>query len=352
MNISDLSRMHDLKPVLNSLPGESVPYYLASGEGLRYESGGQHWTVIARSSDTDGDFDAAYIQGARGTEVPFHELTDHQRSYYVFEGSVQVWLPGQSRILTQGDSVHVPPGTPIAYRMLSHLTRILMFSAPGGALDALARPELETERRIYAATPQSDELLLPSGLRVDDVDRVNARALDDIGEDLLPEGQEAYVIRAGEGDRRAWPDTINAYSARGANTGRQYFAVTTLASKQPYIIRHFHQQHTENFFCLTGRVWLWVNGEELLLTAGDFLYAPAGTIHSFAIAAHNTRMLGILTTDVFEPFFDVTGQETQDIVQTDGLIDPMSVPAAMQANPDLDVVVVDGPPERTRAIGI
>src|SRR5699024_2921276 len=137
-------------------------------------------------------------------------------------------------------------------------TRILMFSAPGGALDALARPELETERRIYAATPQSDELLLPSGLRVDDVDRVNARALDDIGEDLLPEGQEAYVIRAGEGDRRAWPDTINAYSARGANTGRQYFAVTTLASKQPYIIRHFHQQHTENFFCLTGRVWLWV----------------------------------------------------------------------------------------------
>src|SRR5699024_9051690 len=150
--------------------------------------------------------------------------------------------------------------------------------------------------------------------------------------DLLPDGQEAYVIRAGEGDRRAWPDTINAYSARGVNTGRQYFAVTTLASKQPYIIRHFHQQHTEHFFCRAGRAWLWDDGAGLLLTAGAGLAAPAGAIHSFALDAHRARMLGILTTDVFEPLFDGPGQQRPDRRQADGLLDPMSVPAPMQAN--------------------
>lgn len=352
MSTPDLDAVHSLRPVINELPGEPVPYYLASGEGLRYESAGQHWTVIARSSDTGGTFDAAYILGARGTEVPFHALPGHQRSYYVFDGSVQVWLPGESRILVPGDSVHVPAGTAVAYRMLSHLTRLLFFSAPGGALDELASSGAETERHVYAAAPDG-KLLLPGNALLDDDAAPLARTtVRDAADDVLPTGQEAYFLRAGGGDRRAWPDAVNAYSARGRNTGGQYISVATLAAPQPYIIRHFHQQHTENFFCLSGRIWIWVNGEELLLTAGDFLHAPVGTIHSFAIAAHNTRMLGILTTDVFEPFFDVTGQATDDLVHTEGLINPMTVPAAMQANPDLDVVVVGGPPERVRGSGL
>lgn len=94
----------------------------------------------------------------------------------------------------------------------------------------------------------------------------------------------------------------------------------TLGGRSPYIPQHFHRHHTENFFVLSGRVWLYVNGVETLLTAGDYLHAPAGTIHSFAFDAHTTRMLGILTSDVFENFFDVTGEATDDLVYTEGLI--------------------------------
>lgn len=36
------------------------------------------------------------------------------------------------------------------------------------------------------------------------------------------------------------------------------------------------QPDPERFVCLTGRVWVWVNGTELLLTAGDFLQSPRG----------------------------------------------------------------------------
>lgn len=350
MTVTDLETMHGLEPVIDALPGEPVPYYLANGEGLRFETDGQLWTVIARGADTGGLFDAAYVQGPRGAETPFHSLPDHQRSYFVVEGSVQVWLPGQCRVLVPGDSVHVPEGTPVAYRMLSHMTRLLFFSAPSGALDALVGSEATVQHHIYSPAGSGHaELLLPGGSRIHDLPRVDAQ---DVWDERLPAGAEAYFLRSRTGDRRAWPDAINAYAARGRHTGGRYFAVDTVAAPQPYIIRHFHQQHTENFLCLSGRVWLWVNGQELLLTPGDFLHAPAGTVHSFAIAAHNTRMLGLLTSDVFEPFFDVTGVATDDLVHTEGLIDPSVIMGGMQANPDLDVVVVGGPPERVRAAGL
>lgn len=356
MTAPDLDAVHALKPLLNQLPGEAVPYYLASGEGLRFERDGQLWTVVARASDTGDAFDAAFILGPRGAQATAHSLPNHQRSFYVFEGSVQFWLPGQSRVLVPGDSVHVPEGTPVAYRMLAHMSRVLMYSAPGGALDALLAGESEIQQHIYSAAgspvseqqPGQDPPLL-SG--VASAASLTAEVTD-TWDAALPGGTQPYFIRGREGDQRGWPDTINTFSSRGRNTGGRYFSVDTLGAPAPYIIRHFHQLHTENFFCMAGRIWLWINGEEVLLTPGDYVHAPAGTIHSFALAAHNTRMLGILSTDVFEPFFDVTGVETQDHVYTEGLIDPSVVIGGIKANPDLDLVVAGPPPERTRAPGI
>ncbi|GAA5052582.1 cupin domain-containing protein [Nocardia callitridis] len=114
-------------------------------------------------------------------------------------------------------------------------------------------------------------------------------------------------------------------------------------------MRHFHRLHTENFFCLSGRILLYANGVETLLTAGDYVHAPAGTIHSFAMDAHNTRMLGMLTTDVFEPFFDRLGETTDDSVYTDGLVDPGTFLTKLGGLADLDVEFVGPPPTRLRA---
>ncbi|WP_370617395.1 quercetin 2,3-dioxygenase [Mumia sp. Pv 4-285] len=343
MSTHDLESIHRLAPVMDALPGEPVPYYLSSGEGRRYELGGQLWTVVARARDTGGAFDAAYLLGPRGASAPFHSLAEHQRSYFVFEGSAQFWLPGESRVLSTGDSIHVPPGVPVAYRLLGHMTRLLMWSAPGGALDLLLDEDAAVDRHVYAASaegrPSSDPWA--RGAQVHDVALADPRDAED--EDL-PKGVEPYFLRAHGGDRREWPDAMNAFSARGRNTGGRYFAVTTLGARQPYIVRHFHRQHTENFFCLSGRIWLWVNGEEVLLTPGDFLHAPAGTIHSFAFTGHNTRMLGLLTTDVFEPFFDLTGDATGDHVYSEGLIDPSVMIGRLQTLSDLDLVMAGPPP--------
>lgn len=232
---------------------EAVPYYLQSGDGLRFERDNQLWTVIALASDTGAAFDAASILGGQGAQEPFHSLADPQRSYVVFDGMVQFWLPRESRILTSGDSIHVPPGVPVAYRMLAHMSRILFFSAPGGPLDALSSGE-GTERTVYSVgtlTGIGGPLLRTGTAQLHDLSHAEVR---DVWDEELPAGVQGYFHRAHTGDTRAWPDAVNSYNARGRNTGRRYFSVTTVGARQPYIHRHFHRLHTENFFCLSGRV--------------------------------------------------------------------------------------------------
>ncbi|GGG03620.1 hypothetical protein GCM10007304_17150 [Rhodococcoides trifolii] len=348
----DLDAIHGLAPVIDALPGEQVPYAVASGEGLRYEIDNQLWTVIARASDTGGLFDAAFVLGPRGAGSGFHSLADHQRSYYVFAGLAQFWLPGESRILGVGDSVHVPPGTPVAYRMLGHQTKLLMWCAPGGALDALHTSGGAVDSRVYSADGKAGvvvttgQVLVPGPALLQDLPMI---AASDAWDDVLPDGVEGYFLRAHTGDNREWPDSMNSIGARGRNTGGRYFSVLTAGAKAPYIPQHFHRLHTENFFCLSGRVWLYANGTERLLTEGDFVHAPAGTVHSFAFDAHNTRMLGMLTSDVFEPFFDITGVATENAVYTEGLVDPGFLMSKLGDLADLDVQFVGPPPTRVQA---
>lgn len=347
----NLEAMHDIRPVVNELPGEPVPYYMASGEGRRYEIGGMLCTVIARSQDTGGLFDAAYLTGGRGEEVPFHADSARQRSFYVFNGSVQVWLGGQSRVLVPGDSVHAPAGTPMAFRMLAHVTRMLTWAAPGGALDIVEQVGNPVDRHIHSGLNAAAEWENAAGSQEISFPDLHHVAAQDSWDEALPEGRQAYFLRSGEGDRTETGDALNTFITRGVNTAGSYFAVDTLGAKAPYFIRHFHQQHTENFVCVSGRIRVYVNGREVLLTEGDFVHAPAGTIHTFAFEAHNTRMLGILTPDVFERFFDLTGRATERHVHPEGPTSLAANPAELAAA-ELDLVVVGPPPERAAGLGL
>ncbi|WP_432506757.1 quercetin 2,3-dioxygenase [Kineococcus arenarius] len=361
----DLETVHGLAPVRNALPGEPVPYYVAHGEGHRYELDGQLWTVFARAADTGGLFDAAWVDGPRGASTAHHVHRDQQRSFVLVRGSAQVQLGGASRVLVPGDSFNVPAGTPLAWRFLAHGTRLLTWAAPGGALalvEALGTPVDVHAHRDRPSGPPSPqrrrEAGAPLGVTFPSLEEVRT---DDRWDADLPAGVEPYFLRGGEGDRLRTPDALYTYLSRGRNTDHRYFAIHTVGAPGRYFGRHFHREHTENFLCLSGRVWLWVNGTEVLLTPGDFVHAPAGTIHTFAFDAHRTEMLGILTPDVFEPFFSVLGSPTQDrsypepgtmSSESTDLVGPPPVAVLQKLQDELDLVLVGPPPERTAGLGI
>ena len=182
-----------------------------------------------------------------------------------------------------------------------------------------------------------------------DVERVAPTFRQDAG---LPAAQSPYFLSAGEGERLVSYQTMFTYLSRPANTGSNYFAVHTKGAKSPYIPLHFHEQHTENFLCTEGRMWIYANGREVLLTKGDFLHAPAGTIHSFAFDSHNTQMVGFLTPSVFNGFFEYFNKPTEDYMYTEGGTPYMDMEGFGRAQAEMDLTVVGPPPQRRAALDI
>ena len=349
-DIPTLDEANHLAPLIDSLPGRRAPYLMSAGEGERYETGGQLVTVIARAEDTGGQFAAAYVMGRAGAETPFISHRDEHRFVHVTDGRLQLWLPDETHVLVPGDSAVVPAGTPYAYRMTAHRTRFLSWSSPGSGHGWLQACGRRTSSHVYdvgaedaPSSGRATELAAEFGIDVLDMEKVD---LPSKTGSRLPEGISPYVLRSGEGERWSGQRQINTYLTRSRNTDGTYFAMSTVGSRSSFIPRHFHRLHTENFLCLKGRLLLYVNGEQILLTAGDFVHAPAGTIHSFAFDAHYTQMLGLLTTGVFEKFFEYLGQPTEDYLWDEAapVMPPAEGFAAAQA--ELDLQVVGPPPER------
>ncbi|MGV0815156.1 quercetin 2,3-dioxygenase [Mycolicibacterium boenickei] len=337
-DIPELDEVQAAVPGRDALPGRCVPYYLSAGEGRRYEVGGQLVTIIARPEDTGGQFSAAYVYGAKGIESPLLAHDREHRFLYLTDGHLQVWLPGETHRLIPGDSVTIPAGTPYAYRILAHRTRFLSWFTVGDGHSWAEAGGRETSSHVYDAAVRPMQTSVLADLQKRDLPAITGTE--------LPSGPTPYVLRAGEGDRWAGQDQLNTFLARSRNTEATYFAVHTIGSKSAYIPRHFHRAHTENFFCLEGRILLHVNGTELLLTKGDFVHAPAGTIHSFAFDSHNTQMLGLLTTGVFERFFEYMNTPTDAHVHVEGADIGFPEAGFARARAELDLEVVGPPPVR------
>ncbi|MEF2979002.1 quercetin 2,3-dioxygenase [Subtercola sp. YIM 133946] len=343
-------------PVVNALPGEVAPYVMAAGEGARYEIDAKLYTVIARPDDTGGLFSSHYVSGGRGAEAPFATHANEHQTVVVFDGLVQFWLGQDARILAPGDTVAIPAGTPFAYRFLSNYTRLLFWSAGGASIGLLPRVGLAVDSHVHPARANRvvsvDELAAVGpefGVQFASLDKSEPTLQHD---SERPSGVVPFYLSQGEGEHTRTFNQLNTFLSRGENTGSDYFAMHTSGAKAGYIPLHFHQRHTENFLCLEGRLWLYVNGREVLLTKGDFVHAPAGTIHSFALDSNHTQMIGFLAPSIFEKFFDYMNEPTTDPVYPEGGEFFFPAEGFGRAQAELDLVVVGPPPARATALDI
>ncbi|MCU1479764.1 MAG: cupin protein [Subtercola sp.] len=343
-------------PLIDRLPGTVAPYAMSAGEGARYEIDGTLYTVIARPEDTGDLFGAVYISGGRGTEAPFASHTDEHQTVLVFDGLVEFWLGDQARVLATGDSVAIPAATPFAYRFLSSYTRILVWSSSGRSTAMVPRLGLAVDSHVHPARSSRPVSLAELrdvgaefGVTYPDLPKTEPRLQHD---STRPDGVEPYFLSAWEGEHTLTYNQLNTFLSRGENTAKDYFVMHTSGAKAGYIPLHFHERHTENFLCLEGRIWLHVNGQELLLTKGDFVHAPAGTIHSFALDSNHTQMVGFLAPSIFEKFFDYMNTPTTESVYPEGGEFSFPGEGFGRAQAELDLVVVGPPPTRTAALDL
>lgn len=336
----------------DDLPGHLAPYALSSGEGQRHHLGDWHVTTMARLRDTGGEFALHRISLPGGSRSPRLSVPGHTYIHIV-EGEVTVSYEGRTNRLIGGDSASIPAGIAFSLAGSAAINSLFLYSTEEWLHRLASEVGESTGSHIFSRRPASaisdllrSELVDGFGVTVHNHrEPTNQEADAARPGNRLPTGEVPFVNRAGHGDRFETFEQINAYPVRSGNTGGRFFAMNTRGAKAGYIPLHFHQEHSENFLCLGGRVKLHANGEEVLLTPGDFLHAPAGTIHSFSLAANNTHMLGLLTPPVFEPFFEYMNDETDEYVQAEGGQPYFPAAGFEKAQAELDLVVVGPPPE-------
>ena len=89
--------------------------------------------VLVRGEDTDGRFDLVEISDIpAGSSPPLHVHHGHEEGFYVLEGSVTLFVPGDSVELGPGDFFAAPRGVPHTYRVGETDARWLCTSSPAG----------------------------------------------------------------------------------------------------------------------------------------------------------------------------------------------------------------------------
>ncbi|MWV51381.1 cupin domain-containing protein (plasmid) [Rathayibacter sp. VKM Ac-2803] len=338
MTETNVERNSSLAVLFDDLPGEAVPYAIAAGEGRRTLVGGMLVTEIARPIDTGAAFAAAWVSGPLGARVPAARA-EEELFLFVVDGVVELDLDGALHRLTPGDSAHIAAGDLVGWTMRAHTNRILHYSSEGRRQEQLVRMGAAFSGHSHQSEAQ---LLDPASWA--DLGAEYGVTLAGTGEDPAASGR-SRIVRAADGERWASHAQLNSYLARARDTDGSYFAMHTRGARSPWIPRHRHHLHTENFLCLDGRARIEANGTDILLTRGDFLHAPAGTIHSFRFERSDTQMLGLLTTGIFEPFFEFMNEPTRERTPDESGEPWFPVAAFEQARAELDVEVVGPPPE-------
>ena len=88
--------------------------------------------VHVRGDDTDGRYGVVELAGRAGDMPPLHVHHGGDELFYVLEGRMTLFLPGEHVELEAGDAFRAPRDVPHVYRVDSETARWLAFCEPAG----------------------------------------------------------------------------------------------------------------------------------------------------------------------------------------------------------------------------
>lgn len=305
-------RVESPAPV-RELPGETVPYYLADGDGRAHLLLGQVGRALAGREETGGAMSVMTAVGPAGRPIPMHR---HEREHDYFlcvRGAVQVWADGESRILYPGDVASVPAGVLHAYQFHGHYSQFMgpiapagwdrFFDLTGSPYAGPAYPPVDDSPPPFAKFGEAEQRFAMT--YVPDAPYPEATTGPD---DRLPGAEQAYFLRAGEGPRHLLFGQVAFGLMTGAESRGQLGMTLTEGPAGARMLGHVHERTHEAVYCLDGRLRVTVEGREHLLTRGDFVSIPAGTEHAHAMEGALTRVVTMYGPAGLERLHELCGE--------------------------------------------
>lgn len=271
------------------LPDPNRGYIMRASDGVRIDAAGQVALVKAGGPDAPGHLEFLCLSGSEHASLACHVHHRGHEALFVLEGTLDLVLDGSRERLEPGGYASVPPGVPHAYLMRAPRTRIATWTIGGGAVrlhDVLAgthdRPLPADTDSAWTACPTPPRQWRPRGLP----------------DDVMP-----YVLNQGEGEHLAAGRQVFTLLSTQRATGGGFLTVSTEGGPDAATPLHYHNRHTEAFFCVEGQMTMWLDGVQHTLTAGDFVHVPPGAVHAYRLDSPRTRFLGVLSPGISEPFF-------------------------------------------------
>jgi quercetin 2,3-dioxygenase len=281
---------------VRKLPGEAVPYRLADGDGRAHLLLGQVGRTLAGTEETAGSMSVMTALGPAGRPIPMHVHEREHDYFFCVRGAVQVWADGESRILHPGDVASVPAGVLHAYQFHGHYSQFMGPIAPAGwdrffdlcgtPYDGPAYPQVDPSPPPFAKFGEAEVKFAmkyhpeapypPAGTGPDDA---------------LPGSHAAYFLRAGEGPRHVLFGLVVFQVMTGAESGDALGMTVTEGPRGRAIPEHVHERTHEGIFCLDGVLRVRVDGEDHVLTGGDFVSIPKGAAHACLLEGQLTRFV-------------------------------------------------------------
>ena len=126
-------------------------------------------------------------------------------------------------------------------------------------------------------------------------------------------GKQAVVVRRGEGEALSVMGAGVRFLCPADKTGKSWSMMEVTLPKHAGPPSHDHPWD-EAYYVVDGEVRFGMDGREVLASAGDFLYAPGGTLHSFQGASEKpARMLIFDAPAHAESFFRDVDREVKEM---------------------------------------
>ncbi|MGH2869890.1 MAG: quercetin 2,3-dioxygenase [Solirubrobacteraceae bacterium] len=115
----------------------------------------------------------------------------------------------------------------------------------------------------------------------------------------------AVVVRRDEGQSLRWgPEGILRILAGAESTDRSFSVCEAAEPPGTAAPLHVHHAEAEAFYVLEGEIEIICGEETITAGGGDFVYAPKGVPHKYAVIGHEpARVLLLFSRPGFEGFF-------------------------------------------------
>jgi quercetin 2,3-dioxygenase len=329
---------------VRDLPGAATPYYLADGDGRASLLLGQVGRTLAGTEETAGRMSVMSAVGPADRPIPMHWHEREHDYFFCVRGRVQVWADGESRILTPGDVASVPAGVVHSYQFHDHFSQFMGPIAPAGwdrffdftgtPYDGPAYPQVDPSPPPFEKFGAAEGKFAMKYVMDAPYPEASTGA-----DDALPGEPRPYFLRAGEGPRHELFGQIAFQVLTGAESGGALGMTVTEGPRSPLTPAHVHQRTHEGLYCLEGRMRVTADGEEHLLTRGDFFSVPSGVEHSYALDGHLTRFVSMYGPAGPERLHELAGTVAEQRIFP-AQAGPVDEDRLATAATELDIVIV------------